>query len=124
MPRCSEVKPDGTPCERIVGASQSYCYSHDPARQEERRRNAARAGRGSPSPEIREVKGLLKDLYTAVLEGRVGRQAGAVANQILNTRLRAAELERRVRSEEALEHRIDELEEMLEEAERRTNARW
>jgi hypothetical protein len=124
MPRCSGVKPDGTPCERIVGASQSYCYSHDPARQEERRRNAARAGRGSPNPEIREVKGLLKDLYAAVLDGRVGRQAAAVANQIANTQLRAIELERRIREQNELEGRIDELEDLLDEAERRTNARW
>ena len=34
MPRCAGSKPDGTPCERIVGASQTYCFSHDPARKE------------------------------------------------------------------------------------------
>lgn len=56
MPRCSGNKPDGTPCERIVAASQTYCFSHDPARKEERRRNAARAGRSKPNKELVEIK--------------------------------------------------------------------
>jgi hypothetical protein len=39
MPRCVATKHDGTPCERIVGAAQEYCYSHDPNRADERHRN-------------------------------------------------------------------------------------
>ena len=72
------------------------------------------------SREIREIKGRLEDLYAAVLEGSVGRQDAAVANQIANTQLRAIELERRVREQDELEGRLDELEELLEEAERST----
>jgi len=68
--------------------------------------------------EIREIKGRLKDLYAAVLEGRAERAAAAVANQIANTQLRAIELERRIREQEELEERLDELEDLLEEAER------
>jgi len=75
--------------------------------------------------EIREIKAQLKDLCAAVLEGRAERAAAAVANQIANTQLRAIELERRVRDQEELEERLDELEDLLEEAERTTtHARW
>jgi hypothetical protein len=56
MARCTAVKPDGTPCERIVGASHIYCYSHDPTREGERRRNASKAGKGGRSMEIKALK--------------------------------------------------------------------
>jgi hypothetical protein len=128
MPRCAEKKGDGTPCERIVGSSQQYCYAHDPAFAEDRKRDASKAARspakGRSNSEIREIKGRLKDLYVAVLEGRAERAAAAVANQIANTQLRAIELERRVREQEELEERLDELEDLLEEAERTAHARW
>src|SRR5215212_3728103 len=124
MPRCAGRKGDGTPCERIVGASQEYCYAHDPTYAEERKRAASKAARspakGRSIAEIREIKERLKDLYAAVLEGRAERAAAAVANQIANTQLRAIELERRVREQDELEGHLDELEAMLEDAERRT----
>jgi hypothetical protein len=124
MPRCAGKKGDGTPCERIVSASHEYCYAHDPVYAEDRKKAASKAAR-SPAKsrsntEIREIKGRLKDLYAAVLEGRAERAAAAVANQIANTQLRAIELERRVREQEELEERLDELEGLLEEAESTT----
>jgi hypothetical protein len=127
MPRCAGKKGDGTPCERIVSASHEYCYAHDPVYAEDRKKAASKAAR-SPAKsrstmEIREIKGRLKDLYVAVLEGRAERAAAAVANQIANTQLRAIELERRVREQEELEERLDELEDLLEEAERTAHAR-
>ncbi len=129
MPRCAGKKGDGTPCERIVGSSQQYCYAHDPAFAEDRKRAASKAARSPAtsrsSREIRQIKGRLEDLYGAVLEGSVSRQVAAVANQIANTQLRALEIERRVREQDELEERVDELEDLLEEAERTTrHARW
>src|SRR5215212_2316752 len=125
MPRCAGQKGDGTPCERIVGSSHEYCYAHDPAYAEDRRRAASKAAKSPAtsrtSREIREIKGRLEDLYVAVLKGSVTRQAAAVANQIANTQLRAIELERRVREHEELEGRLDELKELLGEVERSTN---
>jgi len=129
MPRCAGKKGDGTPCERIVGSSQPFCYAHNPAFAEDRKRAASKAARspakGRSTSEIRDIKGRLKDLYSAVLEGRAERAAAAVANQIANTQLRAIELERRVREQDELEERLDELGGLLEEAERTTaHARW
>src|SRR5829696_105262 len=124
MPRCAGKKGDGTPCERIVGSLQQYCYAHDPAFAEERKRAASKAAKNPASSrssrEIRQIKGRLEALCAAVLEGSVTRQAAAVANQIANTQLRAIELERRVREQDELEGRLDELEDLLEEAERAT----
>jgi len=113
MPRCAATKPDGSPCERIVGASQSYCYAHDPVNADKRRRDAARAGRSTPSGELKEVKGLLKKLTQQVLSGELQTSSAAVANQLVNTRLRAIELERKWKEIEELEGRLEALEGVL-----------
>jgi hypothetical protein len=73
--------------------------------------------------DITIIKDALKDLYDDVLEGRVERSAAAVCGQIANAQLRAVELERRIREQNDLEARLDELEGLLEEAEERTYAR-
>jgi hypothetical protein len=125
MPRCVGTKRDGGQCTTIVKPPQTHCYQHDPARAGERKRNASKAARspakGRSNSEIREVKAQLEDLYTAVLEGVVGRQDAAVCTQICNTRLRALEVERKLHEHDQLEGRWDELVVMLEEAERRTH---
>jgi hypothetical protein len=113
MPRCAASKPDGSPCERIVGASQRYCYAHDPARSEERRRNASRGGKSKGSSEIADLKGQLRKLAADVLSGEVGRSEAAVVKQILNTRAQLIELERKIREQEELEARLEALEDVL-----------
>ncbi|MDP9487513.1 MAG: hypothetical protein M3Q49_17305, partial [Actinomycetota bacterium] len=59
---------------------------------------ASRAAKAKPNREIRELKILLSDLMARVLggDGVEPLEAGraAVANQLLNTRLRAIEQER------------------------------
>jgi len=114
MPRCAATKPDGSPCERIVGVSQTYCYAHDPANADKRRRDAAKAGRSTPSSELKEVKDLLKKLAQQVLSGQLGTAPAAVANQLLNTRLRAIELERKWKEIEELEARLEAVEGVLQ----------
>jgi hypothetical protein len=104
-------KRDGTPCERIVGALQQYCYAHDPARAEVRKRNASKGGRSKPNREILDIKNHLKELTLEVLSGAVATAPYAVANQLINTRLRAVEVERKVREQDELLERIERLEE-------------
>ncbi len=113
MPRCAASKPNGEPCERIVGASQRYCYAHDPARSEERRRNASRGGKSKGNSEIADLKAQLRKLAADVLSGEVGRSEAAVVNQILNTRARLIELERKIKEAEELEARMEALEDVL-----------
>jgi septal ring factor EnvC (AmiA/AmiB activator) len=113
MPRCAGKKEDGSTCERIVGASQSFCYSHDPERASERRRNAARGGRSKASAEIAGLKGQLKKLAAGVLSGEVERGAATAVNQIINSQARLLELERKIKETEELEARLEALEVVL-----------
>ena len=110
MPRCAGYKPNETPCERIVPASQRYCYSHDPARETERRRNASRAGKSAGGREVRDLKRRISDVVDAVLDGSQERGPAAVAIQGLNALRGALELERKVKETEELEARLEALE--------------
>lgn len=130
MSRCAFVKPDGERCQRIVGATATYCYSHDPSKAEERkgiaRQGGRKGGKGRPKPlseEIAEIKGRLRGLFAGVLtddpEKRVEKGTAIVLNQILNTLLRAIELERKAHETEELDERLEELEEQVQQAEQR-----
>jgi hypothetical protein len=113
MPRCAGNKDDGSPCERIVKASQRYCYSHDPERAGERRRNASRGGRSKGNPKISSLDKQLEDLAADTLADKVERGVAAVVNQIINTRARLIEIERKIKEAEELEARLEALEEVL-----------
>ncbi len=113
MARCAGRKEDGSSCERIVGASQAYCYSHDPKRAAERRRNASKGGRSKANAEIADLKAQLKKLAEGVLSGEVERGAATAVNQIINSQARLLELERRIKETEELEARLEALEVVL-----------
>ena len=117
MPRCAGYKPDGTPCERIVSASQEYCYSHDESRKAERRKNASIAAKAKLG-ELGEIKEELRKLTDGVLSGRVEVKIANAACQVLNVRLRAVsedrgerEFARRLKETEELEQRLTAIEE-------------
>lgn len=114
MPRCSGSKPDGSPCQRIVSPSQTYCHAHDPSRSERRRRAASKAAKSKPNQEVAAIKHRLKDLADDVLEGRVGRAEAAVVGQIYNVVLRTMEAERKIREQEELNERLEALEQAKE----------
>jgi hypothetical protein len=97
----------------VVGPSQTHCYQHDPKRQEERRRNASKGGRSKGNPKLARLDKQLEDLAADTLEGKVERGVAAVVNQILNTRARLVELERKIREQEELEERLAALEDVL-----------
>jgi hypothetical protein len=111
MPRCAGIKRDGGRCAAIVNGS--FCYQHDPARADERSRNASRAARSRPSRELVGVKAQLQDLTKDVLSGDLETGRAAVANQLINTRLRAIEQERKIKETDELEARIEALEAKL-----------
>jgi hypothetical protein len=121
MPRCSHVYADKSQCKRIVSAEQSYCYSHDPARSEERRRNAARGGKARATGEIGRVKARLQTLADMVEEGQMERADAAVISQIWNVYLSAVRTELKVREVGELEQRLEEVEEILRQ---RKATRW
>jgi hypothetical protein len=113
--RCSGSKPDSSPCERIVGASQTYCYSHDPSRSKQRKRAASRAGASkSAGGEVGDIKRTLRQLADDVLSGKRDRGDASVVSQLLGVLLRAVEVERKVRETDELAARLERLEARLE----------
>jgi hypothetical protein len=113
MPRCSHTYADSSQCRRIVSAEQKYCYSHDPLRAGERRRNAARGGKAKASGELGRVKARLQTLADKVEEGQMDRADAAVISQIWGTYLRAVSVELKAREQLEITRRLEQLEEDL-----------
>src|SRR5215217_336384 len=113
MPRCSHTYGDSSQCRRIVRAEQKYCYSHDPSRASERKRNAARGGKAKASGELGRVKARLHTLADMVEEGQMDRADAAVISQIWGTYLRAVSVELKAREQLELIERLERLEEDL-----------
>lgn len=110
MPRCAGEKRDGTRCTAIVKPPNEYCYQHDPANAEQRKKAASKGGRAKGGKELRAVKGQLQDITNAVLKDLDPRR-GAVAVQALSAMLRAVEVGRKIEEQEELVERIQRLEE-------------
>jgi hypothetical protein len=120
MAVCAGTKRDGSRCTATVEPPQTYCWWHDPANADERRRAASKAGKSRPNRELAGIKAQLQDLARDVLAGDLETGRAAVANQLINTRLRAIEQERKNRETEDLEARI----EALERSQEKGGPRW
>ncbi len=128
--RCNAITGGGERC-KLEATHGSYCWSHAPETADARRRRARRGGkaggRGRES-EVSAIKALLSELTDRVLGGEgvepleTGR--AAVANRLINTRLRAVEVERKIKETEELEARVEELERAAEANGRGGGRRW
>ena len=107
---CPGTKRNGTSCTVIVEPSKQYCWWHDPAYAAKRSRSASKAGKSKPNREVADLKAQLEDLAEGVLEKRIDRGDAIAVNQILNTRARLIELERKIKETEELEQRISAIE--------------
>jgi len=63
---------------------------------------ASKAARSKPNRELPSIKALLEDLTERVLSGELATGQAAVANQLINTRLRAIEAERKIKRRRSL----------------------
>jgi hypothetical protein len=124
MGKCPAITRNGQPCRGLVGVGNDYCPAHDPARQEARSKAASKAGKSRPGRELLDIKDLCQDLADRVLSGELETGRAAVANQLINTRLRALEVERKIREQEELEERITRLEQRQGSGARREGGRW
>src|SRR5215218_2899396 len=113
MAVCRATKANGEPCRGPAKGPHGYCWAHDPANAEQRSRMASKAARSKPSRELIRLKAQLVDLTKDVLAGEIETGRAAVANQLINTRLRAIEVERKIREAEELEERLEVLERVL-----------
>ena len=114
MAACSFIKPSGERCRAQPMRGEQWCYVHHPEladrRQAASRKGGHRGGRGRGTGEISGIKAQLQDLVTDVLAGDLETGRAAVANQLVNTRLRTIEQERKNKETEELEARIEALE--------------
>ena len=122
MARCQGIKRDGGRCTLGVPPGVQWCFNHDPARAEERRRNASRAGKRSfaSGREIRDLKRRISEVIDGVLDGSQDRGRAAVAIQGFNSLRGVLDLELKAREQQDLIERL----EALEEQARRGGARW
>jgi hypothetical protein len=75
---------------------------------------ASKAARSKkPSRELAGLKAQLQDLTKDVLAGDLETGRASVANQLINTHLRAIDVERRVKEAEELEERLEAIERVL-----------
>jgi len=121
--RCAGTKRDNSPCTATVEPPQEYCWWHDPANAEKRRRAASKAGKAKPNRELTGIKRRLSDLADDVLEGRQDKGVAAVASQVLNVLLRAISVETKLKEQFELVERLESLEEGLEQS-RGRGSRW
>ena len=111
--RCTSIKRDNSACTATVEPPQEYCWWHDPANAEKRRRAASKAGKAKPNRELSGIKQRLSNLADDVLTGEVDKGVAAVASQVLNVYLRAVSVELKVNEQLELIERLEALEEVL-----------
>ena len=107
--RCSAITRGGERC-KLDATNGSYCWSHAPENADARKRRGRRGGKARGASELSEVKREIRTVISDVLEDRVERGVGAVVFQGYNTLLKAVEVDRRIREEEELLARIEQLE--------------
>jgi predicted ArsR family transcriptional regulator len=112
--QCRAIKANGERRKGTATGPNGYCWAHDPKNAEHRRRTASKAGRSKPGREVKDLKKQLEDLAADVLSGRVDRGNAVAVNQIINTRARRMELERKIKETEELEERLEALEQIQE----------
>jgi hypothetical protein len=118
--RCLGIKRDGGRCTVAVAAGVNWCFNHDPARAEERRRNASRAGKSAGGREIRDLKRRISEVIDGVLEGGQDRGRAAVAIQGFNALRGVLDLELKVKEQAELIERLEALEAQAQ----RGDSRW
>ena len=111
---CRATKPDGSRCTLPAkGQQHGLCWAHAPENAVQRRRTASRGGRSKGNQKLTKLDKQLEDLVADALEGKVERGVAAVVNQIVNTRVRLLEVERKIKETEELQSRLEALEDVL-----------
>lgn len=114
MAGCSAIKANGERCKGTARGPRGYCWAHDPANADARKRAASSGGRGrSGKGDIKDVKGWLLKLAQDVEEGKLEAKDGTAVSQILNIYLRGVETERKLKEQEELAERLEALESVL-----------
>jgi hypothetical protein len=107
---CAGIKRDGGRCAVAVAPGQTYCYQHDPGRQDERQRNAARGGRAKGSRQTQRLMSQLEDIKERTLSGDIEHDSARVFIAATRAQTALLELARKIVEQEELLERIEALE--------------
>jgi hypothetical protein len=126
LAKCTGITQAGTACKGIPIEGSDYCYAHDPAHADERRRHGSkggkRGGRGRPVSELARLQVRFEELANKVLSGEVDRARAAVACQLLNGARACIRDGLTAREQEELIERLEALEGALEQ--KRGGIQW
>lgn len=114
LPVCGKNKADGTPCERIVGASGQLCHAHDPTKREQRRRSASTAAKSKLSSEVVAIRAETRQIMADVRAKKLSRGDANVLLQGCNILLRTVDQGRRQAEYDEVRGEMAELREMFE----------
>jgi hypothetical protein len=111
--QCSGITREGRRCTVSVNGAQEFCHLHDPARSEERRRQASKAGRARGNRGVAVLKEELKTVIGDVKSGDLDRNDAAVMIQGYRALKDFISLERQIRETDELAAEIEEMREIL-----------
>jgi hypothetical protein len=107
---CRAAKANGDPCTLPANGPEGFCWAHDPANRERRRRMASHAARAKGAGrEVRELKAELKELIGRVEGGEISSTRGNTMLRGYSVLIDLIRLERAVYLEDDLAARIEEL---------------
>jgi hypothetical protein len=110
MAICSGITRSGQRCTQSVFGTAEFCHHHDPARADERKRQASKAGKSRTPRIISDLHDLLDGTTERVLNGDLKPYPGMVAGQLIGVKIRLLEFEKALREQEELEERLERLE--------------
>jgi hypothetical protein len=126
LSRCTAIKPSGERCKVRAMEGSEWCWNHDPAHADDRRRHGSRGGkrggRGRPQAELSRLAARFEELADKVLLGEVERGVGAVAGQLLNGARACVRDGLSAREQEELVARMEAIEEALQS--KKEDRRW
>ncbi len=109
--KCSARTKDGSACTLpVTGQQTEFCWAHAPEHREQRRRIASKGGRGKANGPVKELQQQLDDIIARVLDGTLVPYRGAVCAQLINTRIRLIETEKKIAEQQESEERLARLE--------------
>ena len=106
---CRATKADGEPCTLPANGKQGFCWAHDPARAEQRRRRASRGGKAKANRELVILKEEIKKVIADVRVGELDRNDAGVMIQGYRTLRDYIALERQIKETDELAAEIEEL---------------
>ena len=113
MVQCAGYKRNKSRCTATANPLSGFCWWHDPAHAEQRKRAASRGGKArtySETADTHAVKDQLQSIADRVLGGDLESQLAYAATAALNGKLRALEILRKWREQEEIIQRIEVLE--------------